>query len=667
MSQRKAIAALATSQAQRIASGASSPGRNFPVEPARREHSPSRLDVRPTLGGGDRGQRPPRQRRRHGVAQPARRWLRGPALGGEPQARQPGRRGGVRRHRQPARGPRAGADLHAAGHRAGPDRPARGSRHARRGRAQRRPRRAAEAGHARQRPQAPAAHRRPQLPGPAVAACPAQRQLRAYRRRAGHAGLRLAVGRAGDRGAGLGQGPRHRLLAFRLAGRACRRRFRRPARLAGQRPAYAFDPALHRVGRIDAQVHVGGAGRGAQQAGARDQGRAVAARPGRSHLAHRRARGVGPGLRRRDSPRRHAARGHAHRPVRRRRDAGALSWPAVGSRCRVARAPDPGHQRRRCRRAGRRCDGRGRGRTRAAGRCHAREARCDAARQLEPRQPGRHHRRRTRGALRADPAGAAGRPQQRHAALHARTDRHRAQRRDRRGAGAGGAGCCRSVAGLLARRRRGAGGAAHLPRGRHPLLRHARRSGARVLDARHLPPQPAAAAAGTAGAAPAGDARPGARACARRCGAGRGARDAQRARSQGLARGQRHPGGRHARGRAGCRRRRVRGAGHWLPGRAEGAFAADLAQERRRRCRAGPERRRRAAGGRRRHAAARGQPTPGRHAGRIHGPGDGAPAAGPGADRRRQRRPHCSAPSSCSGRAAPRSSCWPTARSRCRR
>ena len=56
-------------------------------------------------------------------------------------------------------------------------------------------------------------------------------------------------------------------------GDGARRRLRRPARLPGERRAHALDPALHRVDRLAAQVHVGGARGGAQQAGDRRQGR----------------------------------------------------------------------------------------------------------------------------------------------------------------------------------------------------------------------------------------------------------------------------------------------------------------------------------------------------------------------------------------------------------
>ena len=116
----------------------------------------------------------------------------------------------------------------------------------------------------------------------------------------------------------------HRLLAHGVARRARRRRLRRPARLPGERRAHALDPALHRIDRGAAQVHVGGARGGAQQAGDRRQGRPRRQRRAGRRLAHRRARRLGHRLRRRDPPRRHAARRHAAGPVHGGRDAGPL-------------------------------------------------------------------------------------------------------------------------------------------------------------------------------------------------------------------------------------------------------------------------------------------------------------------------------------------------------
>ncbi len=84
---------------------------------------------------------------------------------------------------------------------------------------------------------APAAHPRPELHRPAVAACGLNASFAHTDAPRRQPGLRLAVGRAGHRGARLGQRARHRLFALRLARRACRRRLRRPARLPGQRRA----------------------------------------------------------------------------------------------------------------------------------------------------------------------------------------------------------------------------------------------------------------------------------------------------------------------------------------------------------------------------------------------------------------------------------------------
>jgi predicted CoA-binding protein len=104
--------------------------------------------------------------------------------------------------------------------------------------------------------------------------------------------LRLAVGRAGHRHAGLGTGAAHRLFALRLAGRARRRGLWRHAGLPGQRRAHPRHPAVHRIGRARAQVHVGRAGGGTQQAGHRHQGRAQRAGAEGRGLAHRRAGGA---------------------------------------------------------------------------------------------------------------------------------------------------------------------------------------------------------------------------------------------------------------------------------------------------------------------------------------------------------------------------------------
>ena len=150
------------------------------------------------------------------------------------------------------------------------------------------------------------------------------------------------------------QSRRHRLLAHGLARRACRRRLRRPARPPGQRRAHPLDPALHRIDRVAAQVHVGGARGGAQQAGDRGQGRPGRQRAAGGRLAHRRAGR----LRHRLSTRRSGApaccastrcRTCSWRPRR---------WPRFAAT--ATSAPDAHDQRRRRRRDGRRCRGAGR-------------------------------------------------------------------------------------------------------------------------------------------------------------------------------------------------------------------------------------------------------------------------------------------------------------------
>ncbi len=73
-------------------------------------------------------------------------------------------------------------------------------------------------------------------------------------------------------------GPRCRFFGHRVHRRQHRRRFRRPARSLRVGPRDAGDLALHRVDPRCAQVHVGGARRGADQASACHQVRAP--RPG---------------------------------------------------------------------------------------------------------------------------------------------------------------------------------------------------------------------------------------------------------------------------------------------------------------------------------------------------------------------------------------------------
>ena len=136
---------------------------------------------------------------------------------------------------------------------------------------------------------APAAHPGSQLPGPDAAAHRPQRQLLASPAARRRPRLPVAVGRADHRHHRLGARAQHRLLARRLARRHGRRRFRRPARLSRRRRPEPRHPALHGIGHARAEVHVGGAARGAIQARHRRQGRAQ--RDGRQGgaVAHGRA------------------------------------------------------------------------------------------------------------------------------------------------------------------------------------------------------------------------------------------------------------------------------------------------------------------------------------------------------------------------------------------
>ena len=309
------------------------------------EHAQPGRAAEPGLGGGRGGLGAAGQRRRHGLAQPARRPLQGAGVCSQPQAPAPGWAKCVRAPRRAARAGRPGGGVHARGHRAGHRGRPRPLRHARGHRAQRRAGRGPAPGHARRGAAAPAARAGPCLRRHAVAAHRAECQHRPQRRDRRRTGLRVAVGFAGQRDARLGAGPRHRLLAGGVAGPACRHRCRRPARPTGQRFAHALHPAVRGGGGVAAQVHVGSAGRRAQQAG--DRG---ALRPRRAGSAGRCRPGVRRGLR----PCRHAARGHAAADVPGGGDAGALSQQPQRA------AGDP-EQRQRRRRVGRRRRRAGRG------------------------------------------------------------------------------------------------------------------------------------------------------------------------------------------------------------------------------------------------------------------------------------------------------------------
>ncbi len=359
---------------------------------------------------------------------------------------------------------------------------ARSARHPCRAGAHHRHRRGAAPGDARRRAAAPAAragagqHRR------AGAAHRAEREPGHQRCAARRVGLHLAVGRAGQRDARLGVLARHRLLARGDAGSACRRGRGRPARPPGQRRAGAGDPAVHRRDRRAAQVPVGGARGGAQQAGDRGAFR----RFGAARAPRRR-----PGVRRSDRARRHVAREHAAADAAGRRGAGPLSRQAQ-------RAAVHRRQQRRGGRDGRRCRGPGRAAAVPARDRDAAKAAGTAARRntgpgpIDARRQ-RHWRTICRGAAtaarRRRSPGVAGDP---------RPQRGGAERDDRPRAAAAGTGHAAAADGLLARRLDSGRGAQPVPAGRHPQLRHPGSRGGGVLDAGGLPPQPGAADRGPA-------------------------------------------------------------------------------------------------------------------------------------------------------------------------
>ncbi len=233
----------------------------------------------------------------------------------------------------------------------------------------------------------------------------------------------------------------------------------------------------------------------------------------------------------------------------------------------------------------------------AAAAAHDRAARQADAALLVARQSGRHRGRRRRRALQRGGRCAGRRSWRRRGAGDERADgAHLARRggacRRRRARRQGGA------ADLLLDRRPGRAGRPQGPaRGRHPGLRHAAARRARLHAHGAVSPRPARAPAHAALGArgPLGHA-PGPRHRAR--GAGREARDPDRAGSQAGAGGLRHSR-RADRGRA--RRRRGGGSGDAdrLSRRGESPVARDHPQERRRRRRARP---RLGAGGRRRRA-----------------------------------------------------------------
>ena len=197
---------------------------------------------------------------------------------------------------------------------------------------------------------------------------------------------RLAIGRRRGGPRRMGGAAQCRLLRRRVPRRQGRRRFQRLPRLLRIRPVDARDPALRRIDQRCAQVHVRGARRFAREAGRRDQvGPARAGREG-GRNPHRRACGVGRGLRRGVPARRALARARSRPALR----GGGNARPAAALPGKAARDPD---QRRRRRRARRRPAHRSRRDARDAFASRALEARCSAAADLVARQSGRHRRR----------------------------------------------------------------------------------------------------------------------------------------------------------------------------------------------------------------------------------------------------------------------------------
>ena len=189
------------------------------------------------------------------------------------------------------------------------------------------------------------------------------------------------------------------------------------------------DPALCRVDHRRAQVHVGGARRGARQAGGGGEVRPDGGGRQGGRDPYRRARRRGRGLRRRVPPRRHAAGLRSARAVRLRRNARPdhrAARQAAGDR----------HQWRRHRRAG----GRSPGRTRRhpgvdLGADHE-AAQRRAAGDLVGIEPDRSGRRCRRRALWRGAGGAARRSGERRRAGDERADRDLRRLRDRRHGGA---------------------------------------------------------------------------------------------------------------------------------------------------------------------------------------------------------------------------------------
>ena len=163
--------------------------------------------------------------------------------------------------------------------------------------------------------------RRAELPWRDGAAREAQRELCGPDAAGRRPRADIAVGRHCRRHGRLGRRPFDRLFRRRVDRRPARCRFRGPARLLRARFPHPRDPALHRIDQGRAQVHVGGPGRGARQAGHRHQGRAPCGSRPRGRNSYRRARRYRRCLRRRVSARRAVAGDGPGRALQRGGDA----------------------------------------------------------------------------------------------------------------------------------------------------------------------------------------------------------------------------------------------------------------------------------------------------------------------------------------------------------
>ncbi len=276
-----------------------------------------------------------------------------------------------------------------------------------------------------------------------------QRQRRHHRRDAGQGGAGDAIDGGRRRRAGARRRQGHRLFVSAAPGRQRRCRSGGHARLAGGGPGYRGDPGAVPLGFGGAQVHVGGARGGAQQAGGGDPRRAERA-PAHRRPAVQRRRCLSGGA----ATRRLGARRHAGRPVRRRRGDGASAADARRAPLRHRQRPRPRAHRCRYAAALRRTARHAVRRDREAPRQTAEDDL--AAGQSAGIAGGHHGGELGRGAF----DGAGGSRNGRRAdgllafTLHAE---HRCRAGDRRGGARRGAQCIH----LLGRRRGDAGSAAH--------------------------------------------------------------------------------------------------------------------------------------------------------------------------------------------------------------